>query len=676
MTKPSRMYSILVWLLVGVAGYLFFNAFFAGFLGFIEVLTLSSRRFVFFLVISSIAIISWLYIFIAILRRTEPLQIKKYMAAFLEFLPAWLRWVLAFVFAVFPAYILLFNSFGLMEFGYAFRFGLILLAGLAAAVLTFPPHRTKLWGIYAAAWICIAGAFFGMGGWLNKVTNYPFGLYWSEGNRFWDYSILFASKRYITEGSEKIFTFIATGRQFIWALAFLIPNIGIFGVRLWDAALWIVPTFLVGFLAVAGVRKGKWGWMLATLFGLWTFSFLSQGPIYAPLIISTLLVIVAVRSRSLALGIVLLALAGWYADWSRWTWRYAPGLWAGMLALMDITEPALTGSRWKQFIRPVTLGLAGYLGGQFARSVLKWVLNGFSGTVNTSLLVNPTSSLSRQPLLWERMLPNLTYPPGILLGTLWAGIALVVLLIVIRRSKTWKTHWLHTLANTGITLLFLGIGIVISAKIGGGSNLHNLDMFWISLVLIAAWEIRSLMGSGFTFTGKRWGLTALFCLTLITPASYLAQYGKPLELPDKKLVQESLQVIQKRVYSVSKDEEVLFIDQRQLLTFGFIQDVPLISAYEKKYLMDQAMSDNALYFEDFINDISAQRFAMIVTEPIHVNYVDESERTFAQENNAWVKWVSEPLLCYYREAESLPWVGVQILVPRTPDEMPATCELP
>lgn len=674
--KLNRNLSVVLWLLAGFASYLFLNAFASGFLGMIDDLTLNSKRYVAFLLICVLAGIIWLYGLIGILRTNEPLQLGKRFANFLDCLPAWLRWVSAFGLALFPTYILLFNSFGLMEFGYTFRFGLILLSGLAGAVLTFPPHRTKPWGMYAAAWICITGAFFAMGGWLNRVTDYPFGLYWSEGNRFWDYSMLFASKRYITAGSEKVFTFISTGRQFIWALVFLIPNIGIFGVRLWDAALWIVPTFLVGFLAVAGVRKGKWGWMLAVLFGLWTFSFLSQGPIYAPLIISTLLVILAVRSRSLALGIVLLVLAGWYADWSRWTWRYAPGLWAGMLALMEIAEPALTRGRWKQFIRPVTLGLAGYLGGQFARPILNWVLNGFSGALNTNLLVNPTSSLTRQPLLWERLLPNLTYPPGILLGTIWAGITLVVLLLAFRISKTWKTHWLHSLVNAGIALLFLGIGIVISAKIGGGSNLHNLDMFWISLVLTAAWGVRSLLNTGFTFTGKSWGLTALVCLALISPASYLAQYGKPLELPAKTLVQESLQVIQKRVYSVPEDEEVLFIDQRQLLTFGNIQDVPLISAYEKKYLMDQAMSDNAVYFTDFIKDISSQRFAMIITEPIHVNYMDESERIFAQENNAWVKWVSAPLLCYYREAEDLPWVGVQILVPKTPDEIPVTCELP
>lgn len=671
-----RVFSIFLWMLVGFAGYLFLDAFAAGFLGMIEVLTLNSRRYVGFLALCGLAGLAWLYGLIAILIRKEPIRIGERLAKVLEILPGWLRWILALAVSLLPAYLLLFNSFGLMEFGYAFRIGLIVLAGLAAASLAVPPHRTGSWLLFAAAWVCTSGAFFAMGGWLNRVTDYPFGLYWSEGNRLWDYSILFGGNRYTTSSDEPIFTFITTGRQFIWAIPFLIPNVGIFGVRLWDALMWIVPTFLVGFLAVAGVRKGKRGWLIALIFGVWTFSFLSQGPIYAPLVVSTILVILAVRSRSLALSILLVLAASWYADFSRYTWRYAPGLWAGMLALFDIAQPAFSNGRWKQFIRPVVLGLSGFIGGQFLQGLITWTLSGFSDSIQVNALTNVSGALSRQPLLWERLWPNPTYPPGILLGVLWAGLGLSLVLILLRLSRNWKLHWLHSLAAAGISLLFLVIGIVISTKIGGGSNLHNLDMFWISLTLVAAWAFRSLLKDGFTLEGKSWWLVGAFCLALISPASYLAQYNKPLELPDEALVEESLAVIQKRVNAVPEGKEILFIDQRQLLTFGNIKNVELISDYEKKYLMEQAMSDNAVYFEKFIDDLASHRFALIVTEPVLINYVSESERNFAQENNAWVKWVSSPLLCYYREAEYLPWVGVQVLVPRTPQEMPESCDLP
>lgn len=676
MIKQKQIITTMLWLLAGFAGYLFLDAFAAGFLGMIEVLTLNSRRYILFLAMCVLVGFIWLYGMVAILRNKEPLQIGRQLERTLDILPAWLRWFLALIIAVLPAYLLLFNSFGFMTFGYSFRIGLIVIAGLVASALTFPKHRTPLWLAYAAAWICICGAFFTMGGWLNRVTDYPFGLYWSEGNRLWDYSMLFGSNRYTTSNNEPVFTFITKGRQFIWAIPFLIPNIGIFGVRLWDALMWIVPTFLVGFTSIAGMRKGRWGWIITLVFGLWSFSFLSQGPIYAPLVVSTILVILAARSRSLAVSILLVLIASWYADFSRYTWRYAPGLWAGMLALLDIGEPAFSDGRWKQYIRPLLLGLSGYIGGQFLQDLITWAQSGFSVSVQVTALTNVSSAVTRQPLLWNRLWPNPTYPPGILLGVLWAGLGLSLVLVLLRIIRSWKLHWLHSLAAAGVSVLFLVIGTVISTKIGGGSNLHNLDMFWVTLTLLAAWALRALLKEGFKLEGKSWWLVGAFCLALISPTSYLAQYNKPLELPDKALVEESLELIQKRVDAVPDGRDILFIDQRQLLTFGYIDDVELVSDYEKKYLMEQAMSDNAAYFENFIDDLASHRFALIVTEPVLINYVSESERNFGEENNAWVKWVSSPLLCYYREAEYLPWVGVQVLVPRSPQEMPESCELP
>jgi hypothetical protein len=667
---------LVIWLLVGGFFALFLSGFATGFLGMIETLTLASKRYILFLVICALSALVWFYGLAAFLRGKDPLNLYRHLMAVLQKTPAWIRWALAILISIFPTYILLFNKFGLMEFGYTFRLGLIIIAGFVATLLVFLPYRTSPWLVYAAAWICASGAFFAMGGWLNRVTGYPFSLSWSEGNRLWDYSIMFASNRYITLSDKPIFAFISAGRQFIWALAYLIPNIGIFGVRLWDAILWILPTFLVGFLAVAGVKKGKRGWLISVLFGLWSFSFLSQGPIYAPIVISAILVVIAMRSRSLAISIPLILLAAFYADFSRWTWRYAPGLWAGMLALLDIVQPGFKEGKWKQLIRPVVLGITGYIGGQYLSDFITWAQSGFTQKIAVSAVVNPTGTLTRQPLLWDRLLPNTTYAPGILLGILWAGLILMILLIMLQTKKYWKINWLQSIAIIAVAGIFLVIGIVISTKIGGGSNLHNLDMFWITLALATGWAFRSLLKEGFTIQGKPWMVTAIFCLALVSPATYLAQYGEPLVLPEKDLVDESLQVIQKRIAKVDPSKEILFIDQRQLLTFGYIKDVPLVSDYEKKYLMDQAMADNATYFKGFIDDLANQRFALIVTEPIHEIYFSDSERTFAQENNSWVKWVSAPLLCYYREAELLPWVGVQILVPRSPEEMPDTCYLP
>jgi hypothetical protein len=44
--------------------------------------------------------------------------------------------------------------------------------------------------------------------------------------------------------------------------------------------------------------------------------------------------------------------------------------------------------------------------------------------------------------------------------------------------------------------------------------------------------------------------------------------------------------------------------------------------------------------------------------------VRESEYHFGDENNAWVKWVAGPILCYYKPLVTFKDVKVQLLTPR------------
>jgi hypothetical protein len=105
------------------------------------------------------------------------------------------------------------------------------------------------------------------------------------------------------------------------------------------------------------------------------------------------------------------------------------------------------------------------------------------------------------------------------------------------------------------------------------------------------------------------------------------------------------------------------MDQRQLLTFGYIKDLPLIPEYDKKVLINQAMSGDALYFQTFYQDLASQRFSLIITNPLN-RRLDKTEGHFSEENNAWVKWVTTPLLCYYESLDRLKRVDIELLVPR------------
>ena len=131
----------------------------------------------------------------------------------------------------------------------------------------------------------------------------------------------------------------------------------------------------------------------------------------------------------------------------------------------------------------------------------------------------------------------------------------------------------------------------------------------------------------------------------------------------KQVVETSLESIKSEVMDAVENGEVLFTDQRQLLTFGYMHDVPLVTDYEKKYLMEMAMSNNLDYFRDLYDDLENKRFSLIVTNPLHRTKQDDLS-SFAAENNAWVKWVSRPVLCYYKPLVTFDEVKVQLLVPR------------
>ena len=96
---------------------------------------------------------------------------------------------------------------------------------------------------------------------------------------------------------------------------------------------------------------------------------------------------------------------------------------------------------------------------------------------------------------------------------------------------------------------------------------------------------------------------------------------------------------------------------------GVAVNVTLVPEYEKKLLMNQALSSDAAYFENFYIDLAAHRFTLIISEPLRTPIQDSSYQ-FGEENNAWVQWVAAPILCYYEPLDTIKAVKVQLLVPR------------
>ncbi len=625
-----------------------------------------------------------------------------------------LRWVSAVVFALAPVILFQYTSWGVVFTGFGIRLLVWILSTLGLAVMLGRGDALLVWKDALVAAL-VSSAVVGASIPLAGVTSYPFSLGWSEGNRLWDYSILFGRERYVFPADSQLTPFLDVGRQLIGGLPFLYPGLTIFQERLWLGLMGIVPYVLLGlcvfylpqyrkiYLAPRGnMNVAVLTWLLT---GLWGFLFLRQGPIHSPLLFSAAVVALAWR-RPLWLSLPLLAAAGYFAAVSRFTWSFAPAMWAGMLWLASagLENGRLAARDWG---RAILLGLAGLVGGL----LLPQLTGLLAGTGNASV-TQAAESVGRQPLLWYRLLPNSTYNLGILVNLVIAITPLVIVLLFAVRQRLWTLNLWQRLAILGVLTAFLVVGLVASTKIGGGGDLHNMDMFLIGLLFCAGmvWEKTdrvhlepaqsdSHFGSDCHFAPARSWLTedaslsawmrvvlillvalpAYGTLLRLRPLLYaddfnrlkvLADVEDPYAdprilglLPPRDEVDNTLDLVREYVANAQSKGDVLFMDQRQLLTFGYVKDVPLIAEYEKKYLMDQAMGETAaVTFPAFYRDLEAHRFALIISDPLRLP-IKDSDYSFGEENNAWVKWVAAPILCYYEPAVTLEEFKLQLLVP-------------
>ncbi len=225
--------------------------------------------------------------------------------------------------------------------------------------------------------------------------------------------------------------------------------------------------------------------------------------------------------------------------------------------------------------------------------------------------------------------------------------------------------------------MFFAGGVIVSLKIGGGSNLHNLDAYMVILLVIACYflfkrakpdrEPASQLPASEPETIKssptsrliNWGLALALLIASIYTLDTRPPAGAP---PDPQVLSQNLELIRQAALDArQKGGEVLFLSNRQFLTFHNI-DVPLVPDYERVFLMEAAMASDPDYLGRFYDDMRNQRYALIVSEPLSKEEKD-GRVNFGLENNAWVKNVSRYVLCYYEPSQTLKDVQVQLFVP-------------
>lgn len=620
--------------------------------------------------------------------------IRNYLQKF-----RWVIWLLVFVT---PIWFFQYTDWGLVfQKTYLRILVWILVVGLLTILSS---HKSQLasWNQFLTSVILTSSAFTIIAS-LREVTSYPFSLGWSEGNRLWDYSVLFGRSRYIYPEDKNIFVLLDRGRQFIGGLPFLLPNINITIARLWVGLTLILPYLLLGLATFRLFAKEKFLWLLGAL---WVFLFLKQGPIHPPLVIVASLVVLAWRSPYW-ISIPLMILTGYFAQASRFTWIYAPPLW---IAMLEVATASFSDRKTALPIlkRAFTLAIAALFGAFFLLSTITIVRN-FS-TVNLTPpvaveLPSPTETpapesngsapsyietiikyVKDQPYLWYRLLPNSTYGSGILIALLIAIIPLSFLIMYLINKRIWILNTFQKIVLTLPLLAFLLVGLIASTKIGGGGDLHNMDMFLIGLMFVGAMAAYTLGTDWFkkvfeapifikiflaimVFIPGIQSLSALRTFEYDGDPQWLYTLADITDLkafdlpPTEDIANDAIDRIQREVALSQQNGEVLFIDQRQLLTFGYITNVPLVPEYEKKVLMNQALSNNSSYFYPFYEDLANKRFSLIISEPLRAPEKDSTDQ-FGEESNAWLTWVMSPILCYYEEKNYLRKVDVMLLVPK------------
>lgn len=574
----------------------------------------------------------------------------------------WLRWMIILSASIFIGWFFVYARWSEIFNGIFPRLYLYILAGIFVSWLAGNGECFFSWRGSLSAIVILCAAFT-IAVNFQQVNDYPFTLYWSEGNRFWDYSILYGRHLYIYPADKEIPVYIDQGRQSLWGLPFLfLAQPSIWFMRFWSALMYTLPYTLMGWFVFKHQRGRLIEWILC---GLWAMLFINQGPIYAPLVLAAILVAGAQRIR-LVPALFLVGLAGYYARNCRITWTFAPAMWAGMVALIDSASPfaRTTARRW---VRAITLGLAG-LSGFIVFDLWPPILARLQGIGSETSYVSIEgiqAAGSRQPLLWDRLLPNPTNPQGILIALLLAILPILVLAIVFITHKLWKFDLWQKLAIATPLLAFLVAGIIISVKIGGGSNLHNLDMLLLGILFVAGFAWNNNGRDWILESDARlpWWLRGVTLISIILPVGYQMLVVQPFTTPGTNEVNAALNYIQNAVDEAKVKGDVLFIDQRQLLTFGYITDVPLVADYEKKWMMDEAMANNAEYFTPFYQDLSKRRFSLIVSELMFIKWQGD-EYNFGNENDAWVKWVSIPVHCYYEQVKAFDKLGIDLLLPR------------
>jgi hypothetical protein len=505
----------------------------------------------------------------------------------------------------------------------------------------------RKWHVLFALVVLVQGVIYQIYGHLTIVTDYPFSLGYSEAGRHY-YASLFQAKSIY--GMQLALPFLHPTRYFLLSLPFLVNGLPLWFHRLWQVLLWIGLTAISSILLARRLSLKGWTYFFVSA---WAFLYFLQGAVYYHLQICVILILAGVSARRPWWSALFIVLASVWAGASRVNWFPVPAMLGIAIYLL---ETPIVEKSWRYWLTPLMWGILGLL----TAAVSQFVYIGVSGNAD----VRSFGSSFTSDLLWNRLLPNDTFPMGILPGIALVTAPLIIAFIQFARGKFAYMHPLRWGALLAMSLvLFLG-GLTVSVKIGGGADLHNMDAFLLLLAIILTSFFAGCV-AGEDGLNPDWGQIdwSVIAAALLVPIVFALPQISFFVSYNHADVQKDIQKLQKTVLDSSVDGgEILFVTERQLIAFNILHDVHLVPEYEQIDMMEMAMSGNREYLEKFYSDLKSHRFNVIIAE--EQKFTQQKRGSFVEENKAWVRYVGAPLLCAYKPVDSLSSTNVQIFVPR------------
>ena len=489
-------------------------------------------------------------------------------------------------------------------------------------------------------------ALFQVSNLVKGFSDYPFSMEWSETSRFYYASLPFSKSIY---GLRLPWSFMHPSRYLLLAIAFIFNRDSLEIHRAWQVGLSIVMPLGTAFAAARRIEdKQGIKWVLLTC---WGFLFLNHGPVYYHLLICAIIVLIGFNTQKPIRSLLFTILASAWAGISRINWFPLPGVLAAILFILE--------TPWhdeKEFIKNIRWPIIFIMAGLTASFLAQLVYVPISGNTN----IKDFGSAFFSDLLWYRLLPNVNFQSGIVPGILVVSIFPLISIMFFIQENHFSL--LQRLALTSALSVFFIGGLIVSVKIGGGSNLHNMDAFLLLVMVMTFYSFKNLQIENAAMFKQKWVLR--FVLTgMIVSVFWQGQVWTARFSYNRDIAEAEIKKLEKDVLrEANRGKEILFISQRHFLTFGKFDDLPLVADYELLTLMEMAMSHNKAYLERFQADIQAQRFGLIVAYKQY-DLIKEKEQGFAEENNAWVSEISRPLLKYYMPITWLQQSGVQIYAP-------------